>query len=60
MGQATLDRVRLRGAEQPDSGRVLTPEALEFLRDLHDRFDARRRTLLREREQRAERIRRGE
>ncbi len=60
MGRATLDRIEVRGAELPDSGRVLTGEALAFLRDLHDRFEARRRELLSDREERAERIRGGE
>ena len=60
MAQPTVDRVEIRGVEHSDSGRVLTPEALEFLRDLHDRFDARRRELLRAREERASRMRDGE
>ena len=60
MAQATQDRVVVRGTPQADSGRVLTPSALEFLCTLHDRFDARRRELLRRREARQERIREGE
>ena len=60
MPQATLDRVQVLGPRQPDQERVLTPEALEFLRDLHDQFDRRRRTLLRERQDRDRRIRQGE
>ncbi|MFW6330411.1 MAG: malate synthase A [Gemmatimonadota bacterium] len=60
MAHATLDRVTVRGAEQPDSTRVLTREALEFLRSLHDRFDERRRELLRDREAREGRLLAGE
>ena len=60
MAHATLDRVTVRGSEQPDSDRILTEAALEFLRDLHDRFDGRRQELLGERERRARRIRGGE
>jgi malate synthase len=60
MAQATEKRVAVRGAKHPDAGRVLTPDALEFLRDLHDEFDGRRRELLGLRESRQERLRRGE
>ena len=60
MPQATLDRIQIDGTRQPDQERVLTPEALEFLRDLHDRFDDRRRRLLRERLERDQRIEDGE
>jgi malate synthase len=58
--QATMDRVTVRGPSQPDSERVLTAEALAFLRDLHDRFEDRRRELLAERNRRQDRIRNGE
>jgi malate synthase len=60
MAHAASDRVQVRGAHLPDSDRVLTPEALEFLGDLHDEFDGRRRELLEARAARAERIREGE
>ncbi len=60
MAHATPDRLTVRGAELADSERVLTPEALRFLRDLHDRFESRRRDLLGEREARAARIQDGE
>jgi hypothetical protein len=33
MAQATTERVSVRGADQTDSGRVLKPGALDFLRD---------------------------
>jgi malate synthase len=42
------------------SGRVLTPEALEFVRRLHRQFNPTRERLLTRREERRERIRRGE
>jgi malate synthase len=60
MAQATTERVSVRGADQPDSERVLTPAALEFLRDLHDEFDARRRDLLEARAEREGRLLDGE
>jgi malate synthase len=58
--ETTADRVTLRGPDHPDLGRVLTPAALAFVRDLHDSFDGRRRELLRARDDREDRIRAGE
>ena len=49
----------VRGPGQPDSERVLTPEALEFVARLHEEFDGRRRRLLARREARQEAIRGG-
>jgi len=46
---------RVRGADE-----VLNPDALEFLAELHERFDARRRTLLEKRLARQERFDAGE
>ncbi len=60
MAHATPDRITVHGAELADSKRVLTPDALRFLRDLHDQFEPRRRELLLQREARAGRIERGE
>ncbi len=61
MAQATTgDRVRIRGAAHPEAERVLTPAALEFLAEMHTRFDDRRRSLLKRRAARQERIRAGE
>jgi malate synthase len=60
MAQATTERVTVRGADHPDAERVLTPAALDFLRNLHDAFDARRRDLLRARDDRQARITAGE
>jgi malate synthase len=58
--ETTADRVTVRGSDHPDASRVLTPGALTFIRDLHDEFDARRRALLAERDERQARIRSGE
>jgi malate synthase len=44
----------------PDAGRVLTPEAVGFIADLHHRFDARRRELLQARAERQGRFDAGE
>jgi malate synthase len=44
----------------PDAGRVLTPQAVEFVVDLHHRFDGRRRKLLAAREERQARFDAGE
>ncbi len=60
MAQATRGRVTVLGARLPDSDRVLTADALNFLRDLHDAFDGRRRQLLAARAEREDRIRGGE
>jgi malate synthase len=58
--ETTVDRVTVRGTDHPDAPRVLTAAALEFLRDLHDAFDVRRRELLRARNDRQQRIFAGE
>ena len=44
----------------PQAERVLTPEAVQFVVELHDRFDARRRELLAERAERQARFDAGE
>jgi malate synthase len=53
------DRVTVTGAELPDSARVLTPEALAFLTELHDRFGAERKRLLARRAERWEAVAKG-
>ncbi|HUP87949.1 MAG TPA: malate synthase A [Longimicrobiales bacterium] len=53
-------RASLAQEEQLDLARVLTPEAVVFLEQLHREFEPRRQELLRLREERAERIRSGE
>ncbi|WP_173355292.1 malate synthase A [Symbiobacterium thermophilum] len=56
----TLEGVSIRGALGERYDEVLTPEALEFLVQLHRRFAARRRELLRLRAERQERLDQGE
>lgn len=48
--------VEIAGAMRDRFDEVLTPEALEFLADLHRRFDARRQELLRARAERYEQL----
>ena len=47
-----VDGVQITGASGERDDEVLTPEALEFLADLHRTFDARRRELLQARDDR--------
>jgi malate synthase len=60
MTQAMTDRAVVRGREHPAAGRVLTPAALDFLRDLHAEFDEQRRSLLAARAERESRLLAGE
>ncbi len=55
---ALRDRVRAAAAAGPRDGELLSQEALQFLLELHDRFDARRRELLDQRGALRERLRR--
>ena len=52
--------LRIKGPAVPESDRVLTPEALAFVANLHRRFDARRRELLAARNARQARFDAGE
>src|SRR5690242_10070226 len=52
--------VELSGRLRPGYDAVLTPAALEFLADLHHRFDAQRRALLAARAERQARFDHGE
>src|SRR5207248_1550710 len=54
------NRLELCGAMDTGFERVLTPEALEFLAELEQRFGPRRRELLEARTQRRARLRTGE
>src|SRR5438105_1952468 len=57
----TLGRdIMLAGRPTAHSARVLTPDALEFVRRLHRQFNPTRERLLARRDERGERIRRGE
>jgi malate synthase len=58
--QATVKGIQVRASAVQHSSTVLTPAALEFLGQLHRRFDATRRALLTERVERQRRIDRGE
>ena len=53
------DRLRVRPTDVPRSSEVLTREALNFVRSLHDRFEPTRRALLRKRGALRSRIRAG-
>ena len=59
---SVLERPRILAEESRVAGadEVLTEAALEFLMELHERFDGRRRDLLEEREERQERFDAGE
>jgi malate synthase len=57
---AQLQHVHVSGPSVDGYERVLTPEALEFVGELHRRFNGRRQELLRAREERARRIDGGE
>jgi malate synthase len=52
--------IEIRGSSLPHSRTVLTQEALDFLADLHRRFNPRREELLRRRQERQARIEGGE
>src|SRR5688500_13705388 len=60
MSPAMADTIGIRAPSVEGADRVLTPDALEFVRKLHERFDGRRRELLAAREARQRRIDVGE
>ncbi|WP_309080577.1 malate synthase A [Zhihengliuella sp.] len=55
----TLNGITMTASPVCQQQRVITPEALDFLGELHRRFDGRRRELLNAREQRRQAISRG-
>lgn len=55
----TGGRIEIRGTMHPRFDEVLTPEALEFLAQLHDRFGQRRCNLLAARDDRRREISQG-
>jgi len=48
----TPERVKVLGSYSPEYAEILTPSALAFVAELHRRFDATRRALLKRREER--------
>ena len=60
MTPSLTPRVDVLGASTPSSARVLTPEALAFVAQLHRRFEGTRQELLRARSERQRRIDAGE
>ena len=60
MSPAMADTIGIRAPSVEGADRVLTPDALEFVRKLHERFDGRRRELLVAREARQRSIDAGE
>jgi malate synthase len=60
MSPPTVDGVEVHAAAVEGADRVLTPEALSFVAELHRTFDERRRELLEERRRRQERLLAGE
>jgi malate synthase len=56
---ATLEIAQLGESEPPGAARVLTPEALEFVANLHQQFETRRRALLQMRDERQVSLRAG-
>jgi malate synthase len=60
MGMTVAEGLEITGESKERFEEVLTPEALEFLADLHRTFDARRRELLKAREDRYARLVAGE
>src|SRR5438309_6595664 len=53
-------RLELRAQADPAFDEILTPDALEFISELHDEFDGRRQELLRARAERRARLAEGE
>lgn len=60
MSQATTGKLKIVGDITPQVEQVLTPEAVEFLTQLHEKFDDRRKELLTFRAERQKRLDAGE
>lgn len=60
MEQATSQKLKIVGELTEQAKEILTPEALEFLITLHEKFDARRKELLERRGERQKRLDAGE
>ncbi|MFX3625205.1 MAG: malate synthase A [Ectobacillus sp.] len=52
--------VTIIGSIKPQYSEILTPEAMKFVKSLHEKFDARRKELLALRREKQERINKGE
>ena len=57
---ASPTRIEIRGPKEGRANDILTPEALEFVADLHRRFNPTRKTLLARRAERQARLDAGE
>ena len=60
MEQATTGKLKIVGEQNEQTNEILTPEALEFVLALHEKFDARRKELLEARQERQKRLDAGE
>ncbi len=60
MEQATTGKLKIVGEQNEQTNEILTPEALEFVLALHEKFDARSKDLLEARQERQKRLDAGE
>lgn len=60
MEQATSQKLKIVGELTEQAKEILTPEALEFIVSLHDKFDGRRKELLEKRNEKQKRLDEGE
>ncbi|WP_088006194.1 malate synthase A [Indiicoccus explosivorum] len=60
VNQTSVERITVTGGPVTGSDRILTPEALEFLYELHVRFNRRREELLHKRDRRQKEIDAGD
>ncbi|UED80454.1 malate synthase A [Lysinibacillus sp. CD3-6] len=60
MEQVTTGKLTIVGEQNEQTKEILTPEALEFVLALHEKFDARRQELLEARQERQKRLDAGE
>lgn len=60
MEQATSQKLKIVGELTEQAKEILTPEALEFIVSLHDKFNGRRKELLEKRNERQKRLDEGE
>ncbi|MEO4053695.1 malate synthase A [Solibacillus sp. CAU 1738] len=60
MEQATTGKLKIVGEQNAQTQEILTPEALEFILSLHEKFDARRKELLEKRQERQKGLDAGE